>query len=168
MVALETGAAQFQSVDQLPAAGRPLQAPDLQLGTPAALAQAFAGGAAAQPHHLGAEPAGPWRQLHPAGLLKQAIGKQHQLLGQPLEIGACGQLKLQLLLGPAPLGRLAAATHGAIHLLGRHAGQQHPATGLQGRADPDPIAPHQAAGGVEQGQFAAAIGLLEGPLDLQG
>ena len=75
---------------------------------------------------------------------------------------------MQLLAGPAALGLLAGTAPGAIHLLGRHGGYQGTATRRQFCLHPELIAPHQAAGGVQQRQFAAAIAAAETALQPQG
>jgi hypothetical protein len=97
----------------------------------------------------------------------ERTGVEHQLLGQPLQVAAGLQGKDQVLLGPAA-GRVAAgAADAAVHLLGRHAGEQGAAAGPEARFNPQLIAPHQAAGGVQQRQFAVAAGLGKGPLQFQ-
>lgn len=102
---IQAVAAQLQAIDHAPAAG----AADRQRRTPAAGTEGFPVGAAAEPHHLGAQPAGVCRQFNPALLFVERAGVQHQLLGQPFEIGAVLQAELQHLPGPLALGRPAGA-----------------------------------------------------------
>ncbi|MFZ9974089.1 MAG: hypothetical protein ACO3FK_07420 [Vulcanococcus sp.] len=51
------------------------------------------------------------------------------------------------------------AAHAAVHLLGRHAGEERPAARFEIQLQRQLIAAHQSAGGVQQGQFAMAAAL---------
>ena len=78
------------------------------------------------------------------------------------------QLQPQVLFGPASYGVAAGAAHAAVHLLGRHRGDQSAAARVQLGAQVQNVTTHQAAGGVQQGQFAVAAALGVGPQQFQG
>ena len=50
-----------------------------------------------------------------------------------------------------------AAAHGAVDLLGSHAGDQAATVRAEVKLNAELIASHQAAGGVEKGQLTAAV-----------
>ena len=88
-------------------------------------------------------------------------------MGQPLQISAGPHFEAELLAGPGACGAYTGAADRSIDLLGRHAGEQHPAAWAELGRDVELVAPHQPPGRMQQGQFAAAIGLPKGPLHPQ-
>ena len=157
MQAVEAVAAEFEAIHQFPARLSTTQALNPQIGTPAAAVELLSGGGAPQSHDFGAEKGGVLRQGHAQVLFKQRIGVEHQFLGQPLQVAVVGELGRHHLAGPAAVGLHAAAADRAVHLLGRHAGDQAAAALPQSELDAELVAAHQTAGGVQEGQFTAAV-----------
>ena len=86
---------QLKAVHQFPVLVLGSGAGDFQGRAPAALLEVFAGCRASEPHNLGPEKTGARCQLDAAGLFKQAIGVEHELLREPLQLAALLQVERQ-------------------------------------------------------------------------